>query len=57
MDYTDGDFDIFLSDQAVVDKKAEDWAAFWQESARYVVPEFDHTRPHASSPLDEGRQT
>ena len=35
-----GDYDIPLSDQAVVDKEAEEWAVLWEEANDYVHPEF-----------------
>ena len=44
----DGNFDIPLSDQAVVDMEAEDWAAQWQETARYTPP-----NPTQATPLLE----
>ena len=52
--YAEGDFDIPLSDQAVVDSEAEDWAVLWQETAHYVAPDFDHSPPLASPLLEEG---
>ena len=38
------DCDVPISDQAVVDKRAEEWATLWQESTQYVKPDFDNTQ-------------
>ena len=35
------DFLILLSDQAVVDKEAADWATLWQEGETYDAPRFE----------------
>ena len=47
-----GDFDIPLSDQAVVDKEAEDWATLWQETTEYTPPQFE-CEPHTLHPMLE----
>ena len=56
MGCTEAQFDIALSDQAVADKEAEEWATLWQESTQYVVPEFDHVSLHANPFLEEGNK-
>ena len=37
-----GKVDIPLSDQAVVDKEADDWATLWQETHEYTPPQFGY---------------
>ena len=46
--------DILLSDQAVVDKEAEDWASLWQETEQYTPPCFEAGQGNAGPLLEEG---
>ena len=47
-----GKVDIPLSDQAVVDKEADDWATLWQETHEYTPPQFGY-EPSALYPMIE----
>ena len=51
-DIIEGRTDIPLSDQAVVDKEAQDWATLWQELEDYAPPQFDPD-PHLLHPMLE----
>ena len=39
-----------LSDEAVVDKEAEDWTTLWQKTFQYTKPAFDSS-PTSVGPL------
>ena len=49
----DSDFDIPLSDQAVVDKEAEEWAVLWLKTASCTPPDFDPNPAHVRVRVSE----
>ena len=42
-----------MSDQAVVDKEAEEWAALWEEAKEYVPPDFGEHEQQARALLQK----